>query len=553
MIWRIIKVKIAIGQLNSKVGDFPGNRQKILEIVWRAKEEGASLVVFPEMALCGYPPMDLLDHNAFLTENQVSLEWLKEHLPGGIAAAVGHVDENPSKSGKSLINVVSVLKDGQVIHQQAKTLLPTYDVFDEARYFQQATEWESFSLGNEQVGIAICEDLWWETEPSKGTRYPIDPVGNLLSRGATVIISPSASPYFHGKGKIRADILKRIGETGGVPVVYVNATGANDNLIFDGMSLVSNGKGDLIHIGSRFKEEFTLIDLAGENSVVELHEEKERDLLEALVLGVRDYLHKCGFKQVHLGLSGGIDSALVAVIAARAIGPENVRAFTLPSGYSSEASYSDAKELAENLGIGFDEMPIDDLFQGYLSVLEPHFTGKEPDVTEENIQARIRGNLLMAYSNKWGSLLLTTGNKSELATGYCTLYGDMCGGLSVIGDLLKTEVFALCRHINRDEVVIPLNTITKPPSAELRPDQKDVDSLPPYEVLDGILVLYLIENLGKEEIVERGFDPELVSWILKLVGRSEFKRVQAAPVLKVSPRAFGTGRRMPIARSIYEA
>jgi NAD+ synthase (glutamine-hydrolysing) len=497
--------------------------------------------------------MDLLDHNAFLIENQVSLEWLKENLPGEIAAAVGHVDENPSKSGKSLINVVSVLKDSQVIHQQAKTLLPTYDVFDEARYFQQATEWESFSLGNEQVGIAICEDLWWETEPSKGTRYPIDPVGNLLSRGTTVIISPSASPYFHGKGKIRADILKRVGETGGVPVVYVNATGANDNLIFDGMSLASNGKGDLIHVGSRFKEEFTLIDLEEENSVVELHEEKERDLLEALVLGVKDYLHKCGFNRVHLGLSGGIDSALVAVIAARAIGPENVRGFALPSGYSSEASYSDAKELAENLGISFDKMPIDDLFQGYLSVLEPHFTGKEPDVTEENIQARIRGNLLMAYSNKWGSLLLTTGNKSELATGYCTLYGDMCGGLSVIGDLLKTEVFALCRYINRDEVVIPLNTIAKPPSAELRHDQKDEDSLPPYEVLDRILVLYLIENLGKEEIVERGFDPELVSWILKLVGRSEFKRIQAAPVLKVSPRAFGTGRRMPIARSIYEA
>ncbi|MFP4301882.1 MAG: NAD+ synthase [Spirochaetaceae bacterium] len=550
------RMKIAIAQINATIGGFEGNRERILSFARNAGERGAELVLFPELSLCGYPPMDLLDHNAFVEENRKSLRLLQRELPPELAVAVGYVDVNREMAGKALQNSVALLKGGEVMFRQAKTLLPTYDVFDEARYFEPAKSREVLELGDERIGIAICEDIWWEREPAPGTRYPIDPVQDLLDKGATVILSPSASPFYSGKLETRFSLLSRIGKSSGVPVLYANTVGGNDSLIFDGYSMATDSKGKLTRLGAGFEEDLLLLDSRelreGRTPGVELPADRWADIYEALKLGLKDYLAKTGFSKVHLGLSGGVDSALVATIAADALGAENVEVFLLPSQYSSAGSISDSEALAANLGVNARTVEINETFGSFLTALEPHFRGRPHDIAEENIQARIRGTILMAYSNKFGSLLLTTGNKSELAVGYCTLYGDMSGGLGVIGDLLKTEVYELCGYINRDKEIIPEAILSKPPSAELRPEQRDDESLPPYEVLDEILVSYLIENKTRKEMVAEGADPELVERILNLVGRSEYKRRQAPPVLKVSPKAFGNGRRMPIARRVYE-
>jgi NAD+ synthase (glutamine-hydrolysing) len=565
-------VKIALGQINTTIGDFDGNGDAIRTATVRARSEGAELIVFPELSLCGYPPMDLLDHAAFVEENLKTMRELQRTLPPGIAVVIGYVDRTPTPAGKALQNVAAVILDGRIVFRQAKRLLPTYDVFDEARYFEPARESRVWEFDGVRIGIAICEDIWWETEPVPGSRYPIDPVRDLLDGGAEIILAPSASPFHSGKVATRFQLTSSIGRNSGVPLVYVNSVGGNDSLVFDGYSLVTGRDGSLQHLLTGFSEEVRVVsvDAGGTRGITRTvadngaeataatapripgETERYADLEAALILGLRDYLRKTGFSRVHFGLSGGIDSAVVAVIAARAVGPENVKAFLLPSQYSSSGSISDSEELVANLGIAAATLPILPIYEAFTAVLAGEFAGTEPGVAEENIQARARGNLLMAWSNKFGSLTLTTGNKSELAVGYCTLYGDMSGGLAVIGDLLKTEVYGLARHFNRAGTVVPEAIITKPPSAELRPDQKDEDSLPAYDILDEILTRYVIHSETSSQIIEAGHDPDTVTQILHLVGRSEYKRRQAPPVLKISPRAFGTGRRMPIARAIYE-
>jgi NAD+ synthase (glutamine-hydrolysing) len=538
-------VKVAVAQINPVIGDFEGNAKKIVEFAGEARRRKADLVVFPEMSVCGYPPMDLLDQDSFVEGSLKALRHLQRHCPEGIGVLVGYVDKNRDSVGKALLNTAALLEDGRILLAQSKSLLPTYDVFDEARYFEPARTRQVLSYRGERIGIAICEDIWWESEAAAAMRYPVDPVKDLLDQGATLMLVPSASPYYAGKLEVRQRLLSSIGKSSGVPVVYVNMVGGNDSLIFDGRSMVTSDTGALSFLADGFKEQLEVVDTARPGPGMELQIDRYDELQRALALGVRDYLAKCGFE--------GIDSALVAVLAARALGPDRVAAFSLPSRYTSAGSNSDARQLAETLGVSWVTVPIEDVFAASLSTLEPVFGGRPPDETEENLQARIRGMLLMAYANKFRSLLLTTGNKSELAAGYATLYGDMCGVLAVIGDVFKTEVYALARSVNRDGEVIPAAIIEKAPSAELRPNQTDQDTLPPYEVLDRILGLYLLENLTSEAIVARGYDRETVSSVLTMVARAEFKRRQAPPVLKVSPRAFGTGRRIPIARHIHEA
>ncbi|HON13362.1 MAG TPA: NAD+ synthase [Treponema sp.] len=559
-------MRIAIAQIDSVIGDFDGNIKKVLSFTLQAKERGADLVLFPELALCGYPPMDLLDQDSFTEGSIRALRLLQRQIPEGIAVGAGYVSRNRSGKGKLLSNNYGIIQNGQVLFEQEKTLLPTYDVFDEARYFESAEKRRIFEFQGKRLGIAICEDMWKES--TTATHYSVDPVRELLDRGANVLIVPSASPYYAHKLEQRLLLAEKISHRGAVPIVYINAVGANDSIIFDGRSFVLE-PGDktpqLTLMAEGFKEDLVIWDTEGvhqSDKPVKLgpvDAAEELDTIEkALVLGIRGYMQKCGFKRAHVGLSGGIDSALVAYLAVQAIGPEQVLCFGLPSRFSSQGSKDDARELARNLGCRYELLPIEPAFEAYLSTLEPVFAGRPFDLAEENLQARIRGTLLMAYSNKFDSMLLTTGNKSELAMGYCTLYGDMAGALAPIGDLFKMEVFALCRRINQRELeagrraIIPEAILTKPPSAELRPNQTDQDSLPPYEELDQVLNLYLLGNLSKNEIVQQGWSEELVSRIIKTVARAEYKRRQAPPVLKVSQRAFGMGRRMPIARSIYE-
>ncbi len=559
-------MRIAIAQIDSVIGDFDGNIKKVLSFTLQAKERGADLVLFPELALCGYPPMDLLDQDSFTEGSIRALRLLQRQIPEGIAVGAGYVSRNRSGKGKLLSNNYGIIQNGQVLFEQEKTLLPTYDVFDEARYFESAENRKIFDFQGKRLGIAICEDMWKES--TTATHYSVDPVRELLDRGANILIVPSASPYYAHKLEQRLLLAEKISRRGAVPIVYINAVGANDSIIFDGRSFVLE-PGDktpqLTLMAEGFKEDLVIWDTEGvhqSDKPVKLgpvDAAEELDTIEkALVLGIRGYMQKCGFKRAHVGLSGGIDSALVAYLAVQAIGPEQVLCFGLPSRFSSQGSKDDARELARNLGCRYELLPIEPAFEAYLSTLEPVFAGRPFDLAEENLQARIRGTLLMAYSNKFDSMLLTTGNKSELAMGYCTLYGDMAGALAPIGDLFKMEVFALCRRINQRELeagrraIIPEAILTKPPSAELRPNQTDQDSLPPYEELDQVLNLYLLGNLSKNEIVQQGWSEELVSRIIKTVARAEYKRRQAPPVLKVSQRAFGMGRRMPIARSIYE-
>lgn len=545
-------LKIAIGQINPKIADFEGNTQQIIAQSKLASEKGADLIVFPELCLCGYPPMDLLDHPGFVSENLRYLRVLQSQLPETMGVIVGYVDTATELAGKSLQNVCALIHQGRIIHRQAKTLLPTYDVFDEARYFAPANRWQPVEFKDCRIGIAICEDMWWESEPNVLTRYPIDPVKHLLDNGAQLIVVPSASPFYAEKTRIRLSLMERIGRGSGVPVVYVNTVGANDSLIFDGNSLATDRTGRLIHQSPGFAWDVSIVEPFRQNQPQELRVDRYEEIAQALRLGIYDYLKKTGFSRVHLGLSGGIDSALVLTLAVQALGPERVSAFLLPSQYSSQGSIDDSLELARRLGIETATIPIQPVYSSVTQALEPHFQGREPDLAEENIQARIRGLLLMGYSNKFGSLVLTTGNKSELAVGYCTLYGDMAGSLAVIGDLFKTEVYQLCRHLNRDVEIIPEAILTKAPSAELRPDQRDQDSLPAYEILDEILKGFIIEHRTRTELIAQGLPEEAVDQVLKLLAASEYKRRQAPPVLKVSPRAFGAGRRIPIARSFYE-
>ncbi|MDR1094810.1 MAG: NAD+ synthase [Spirochaetaceae bacterium] len=573
-------MRIAIAQINSKVGGFEENTAKIIEFAGQAAENGADIVFFPELAVCGYPPMDLLDQDVFVENNIRSLRILQKTLPQGIAAGIGYVHRNRSNSGKALVNAFGIVRDGALIFEQTKTLLPTYDVFDEARNFEPAKAWPHFPFMGEKIGIAICEDVWRETE-TPGTRYREDPVRRLLDSGVTMLAVPSASPYYAGKMTERLALADRISRRGSIPILYINAVGANDSIIFDGRSFILTPEHP-VRQAPAFEESLIVKTIppgvcaansrgncrdaaiapppgspacAGPQLPQSGLAAHEPDVTEAaLVMGIRDYMHKCGFKRAHLGLSGGIDSALVACLAVQAVGKEQVAAFSMPSMFSSQGSKDDAAVLAENLGCRYETLPIEKIYTAFTEELAPVFEGKPFNVAEENLQARIRGSLMMAYSNKFDSMLLNTGNKSELAMGYCTLYGDMNGALAPIGDLFKTEVFALCRRMNekagRD--LIPEAILTKAPSAELRPNQKDQDSLPPYGILDAILRLYLFENLSADEIAARGYERTLAAWIIKTCARAEFKRRQAPPVLKVSPRAFGMGRRMPIARAVYE-
>jgi len=553
-------VIVALAQIDAVVGDFAGNRARIARLAREAleREPRVSLVVFPELALCGYPPMDLLDQESFAEDSLAALRALQKDLPGGPAVAVGYVDRNRSGSGKPLVNAVAVIRDGRIVFTQEKTLLPTYDVFDEARYFEPARERRILELEGLRVGFAICEDIWWEEPAVPGSRYPVDPVRDLLDLGPDLVVVPSASPFHAGKQETRLRLASNLARQASAPVLYCNLAGATDSLVFDGRSFALDRRGDLV-LQAGWEEGLTFVDTEAPGAAGRTPADRWDETERALVAGIRGYMAKCGFRKALVGISGGIDSALVAVLAAEAIGAENLTLLGMPSRFSSEGSISDSRYLAQALGARMEVLPIEGPFSAYLDLFEPHFRGLSFGLAEENLQARIRGALLMTWSNKFGSLLLTTGNKSELACGYCTLYGDMSGALAPIGDLLKTEVYALSRAVNerwRSEgrtPPIPEATLTKPPSAELRPDQTDQDSLPPYEVLDAVLELYIVGNLSGPEIVDRGHDPVLVRRILQMVGRAEYKRRQAAPVLKVSPRAFGMGRRIPIARVLHES
>ena len=541
-------MKIALGQINPTVGDFAGNAAKILDFARRARTQGAGLILFPELSVCGYPPRDLVERASFVTHNHEAAEHIAAEARG-IAIICGLVSPAQADTGKSVMNSAALLADGCIKFVQSKMLLPTYDVFDEMRNFAPSRSQEILPFCGKQMALTICEDAWNDKHFWPRQLYNVDPVENLIHRGANFVLNISASPFWAGKRELRREMLATIAKTDRVPVAFVNQVGGNDSLVFDGSSLVFDREGKVIAQGKSFEEDLILFDsdaLTGET-----HEQitgEEASIYAALVLGTRDYIGKCGFRKAIVGLSGGIDSALTAAIAVDAIGRENVVGVGMPSEYSSEGSITDARALAERLGIRFEVLPISDIFQAFKSTLRPVFAGRPEDVTEENIQSRIRGSLLMALSNKFGALVLSTGNKSELGVGYCTLYGDMAGGLAVIADVPKTLVYGLARYVNSRRPVIPEATLAKAPSAELRPDQKDTDSLPPYEVLDAILENYVEQSHSAEEIArEHGFELALVKNVIRMVERNEYKRQQAAPGIKISPKAFGYGRRFPIA------
>lgn len=540
-------MRIALAQLNTTVGDIAGNERLVLEAYRRGVEAQAKLVLTPELSLTGYPPRDLLLRESFIRANQAALERLAG-VVGEVGLIVGFVGENPLRPGRPLTNAAALLHRGRVVAIRTKTLLPTYDVFDEDRYFEPASEngvihWEGCRLG-----LTICEDIWNDAEFGVQRRYRPDPAAALVASGAEILINLSASPWQLGKEQRRCALLRSLARRHQVPVVYCNLVGGNDELVFDGRSLAFNAEGGCLGEAAHFASDFLLVDTeaVGDRPLAPVADEAL--LHDALVLGMRDYVGKCGFRSVVLGLSGGIDSALVAALAVDALGAENVRGLALPTQFSSAGSIDDARSLAENLRIRFDVVPIQGTFEALKCQMEPLFEGRPEDTTEENLQARLRGVTLMAMSNKFGSLLLTTGNKSELAVGYCTLYGDMCGGLAVISDLPKTWVYRVSRWMNRDREIIPPSSITKAPSAELRPNQTDQDSLPPYDVLDAILEAYVVEDRPAAEIIAAGFSEADVRRVVRLIDLSEYKRRQAAPGLKVTSRAFGVGRRQPVAQ-----
>src|SRR5215475_13294931 len=541
-------MKIALAQFNPTVGDFAGNSARILSLAERAKQRGADLAVFSELCLCGYPPNDLLERPAFIDRNQKELKALAKALT--IPAVVGFVGKVKNGTLKSVANKAALICGGKVVFEQSKMLLPTYDVFDESRYFHPAEKQQVVEFHGVPLGLTICEDAWNDENFWPNRRYDRDPITEIFQQGTQVLLNISASPYTIDKRALRVDMLRSIAIHNKKPVVYVNQFGGNDSLIFDGASLALTPDGKVAAQALAFEEDLVLFD--SETGEGEIHEQPAQEIeyaYRALITGTRDYVHKCGFKKVVVGLSGGIDSAVVAAIAVAALGAENVQGVSMPGPYSSEGSKDDAKALAKNLGISLITLPIADVFDSYRKALAPAFHGLAEGVAEENIQARIRGNYLMALSNKFGSMLLSTGNKSELAVGYCTLYGDMAGGLAVISDVPKLMVYELAKWINRERELIPQATIDKPPSAELRPDQKDEDSLPPYDVLDRILKLYIEDLKSPQEIADRyDFDLKLVKDIALLVDRNEYKRKQAAPGLKITSRAFGFGRPFPIAQ-----
>jgi NAD+ synthase (glutamine-hydrolysing) len=545
-------MKIALGQTNMTVGALEQNARKILDFTARARAEGAEIVMFPEMAITGYPPKDLLEKAGFVEDNLKALQQITSQVEG-ITVVTGFVDPNPEREGKRLFNAAAIISNRKIISVYHKSLLPTYDVFDEGRYFEPAREQDLLTIDRHKIGLTICEDIWNDRDYAPQLLYHLDPVQRAVQKGAELIVNISSSPYHLEKWDERHELLRGEARKYGKFLVYVNLVGANDELIFDGRSVVFNPHGEIVARAKDFEEDLLIIDLESKERVLRSSSSNQMEnAIKALVLGIRDYVSKCGFSKVLLGLSGGIDSALTCVLAVQALGSDNVLGVLMPSQYSSEHSVSDAMALVKNLGIRHEVIPIERIFNVYREQLRPVFGNAPEDITEENLQARIRGNILMALSNKYGMLLLSTGNKSELAVGYTTLYGDACGGLAVISDVPKTMVYQLCHQLNKDQEIIPGNTIRKPPSAELRPGQKDSDSLPPYDVLDQILMAYIEDNLAPKQIVERtGFDLKLVEDIIRKVDGSEYKRKQLPIGLKITSKAFGFGRRMPIAQRYH--
>jgi NAD+ synthase (glutamine-hydrolysing) len=539
-------MKIALAQFNPTVGDFAGNSAKILELAQLARERGADLAVFSELCLCGYLPLDLIERPQFIARNERELACLAKKLP--LPSIVGYAAHVSESTGKAAANAAALLDNERIAFVQHKMLLPTYDVFDESRYFQPARTQIPFLFHGQQLGITICEDMWNDKNFWSKQLYERDPVAELVDKGAGLLINISGSPYTIDKRALRIDILRSLSKTHGRPVIYVNQVGGNDSLVFDGGSLVIMPDGRIAAQARSFEEDLVLFDTASGLGEVRPEPTSELDVaLQALICGTRDYVGKSGFRKVVVGLSGGIDSSVVAAIAVAALGPENVLGVSMPGPYSSEGSRTDARALAENLGIEFLALPISDVFESYRSALSDPFRDRPENVAEENLQARIRGNFLMALSNKFGSMVLSTGNKSEMAVGYCTLYGDMAGGLALLSDVPKTMVYALAETINRERELIPRSSIDKPPSAELRPNQRDQDSLPPYDVLDRILKAYIEDVKSPEEIATQfGYDLDLVRSIAIRVDRNEYKRRQAPPGLKITSRAFGLGRPFPI-------
>jgi NAD+ synthase/NAD+ synthase (glutamine-hydrolysing) len=541
-------VKIALGQINPTVGDFSGNAARIIEFSHRARAGGADLILFPELSVCGYPPRDLVERPSFVARNREIVEKIAASTRG-IAVICGMVTPAESETGKTVMNSAALLVDGKIAFLQSKMLLPTYDVFDEMRNFAPAKSQNLFPLLGDHVALTICEDAWNDKHFWNRRLYTFDPVEALVRAGGNIVLNISASPFWIGKREFRRDMLASIARQQKVPVAMVNQIGGNDSLIFDGSSIVLNAEGKIIAQAKSFEEDLICFDT--ETLTGDLHEQivgDDNSVYAALVTGTRDYIRKCGFQKAIIGLSGGIDSALTAVIAVDAIGAENVIGVGMPGPYSSRGSIEDARSLAHNLGIRFELLSIDRAYEAYRDTLKNVFAGCKEDVTEENIQSRARGTLLMALSNKFGAIVLSTGNKSELGVGYCTLYGDMVGGLAVISDVPKTLVYRLAHHANSRGEVIPQATLEKPPSAELRRDQKDSDSLPPYEILDAVLEDYVEDAHSAERIAaDHGFDIEVVRRVIGMVDRAEYKRQQAAPGIKISSKAFGYGRRFPIA------
>ena len=540
-------MRVFIGQINSTVGALSANAELIRRAYDEGVRAGADVVMVPELAVTGYPPRDLLDRPHFI-ERALEIRDQLVKLTGQTTLIFGCPVRNTQWCGKPLHNAAIVARNGEMLLEQKKMLLPTYDVFDELRYFEPGREVHVVEIAGRRVGVSICEDFWFDDEILGQKLYCSNPVDDLARQGAEVLLNISASPFNSGKRRARWQIFSDIARRYDVPLVYVNQVGGNDELLFDGSSIVFDRSGQTIFCANVFEEHSTLVQLSGSPCEMVLALGEEEEIGRGLILGLRDYIRKCGFQDVVIGLSGGIDSALTAAIAAEALGPERVTGIAMPSQFSSQHSIDDARALAENLGIRFHLVPIQPIYAPYETAIDELFGEHKFDTTNENIQARIRGNILMAWSNRTGAMVLSTGNKSELAVGYCTLYGDMAGGMSLLGDVYKTMVYRVARWMNRERVLIPESTMTKAPSAELRPNQTDQDTLPPYDVLDGILKLYIEEWLEVDAIAARGFDRDLVARILKMVDTAEFKRRQAAPTIRVSSKAFGSGRDMPIAQ-----
>lgn len=538
-------MKIAVAQIDNVIGDIRLNKEKILSFYNKVENE-VDIVVFPEQALIGYPTLDLLEKKEFRQAVNIAVtEIAKETKSCGLL--FGAISEENDSIGTDIFNSAFFCFDGKIQFIQNKSLIPNYDVFDEARYIEPAKEISTFNFKGEVLGISICEDIWNDGDFWHKRRYIDDPIQKLIDLGSTILLNISASPYSFGKRNIRYNMLSSLCKKSKLPLVYTCCVGAQAELIFDGASLCFNGKGELVLLGKYFEEDYFIFDTNKEyKPITNIERSYEEEVVDALILGIKDYCRKLNFKKIVVGLSGGIDSALVVYLAVKALGKENVHTLLMPSQYSSEGSIKDSLKLIDNLGITHDIVSIKNPFDSLLNELNPIFTGTSPNVTEENLQARIRGLYLMAYSNKFGHLLLTTGNKSEIAVGYATLYGDMCGALAVIGDVYKTDVYRICNYINKDEEVIPENILNKAPSAELRPNQTDQDSLPPYNLLDDILRMYLEENHDFTDINNVIKNEKLVIKILRLIDNNEFKRKQAAPVLRVSAKSFGPGRRFPL-------